>query len=64
MKFTILGCGSSIGVPWITGNWGNCNKNNKFNQRTRCSAFIKKKKLINIDRYITRYKETVYRQQD
>ena len=45
MKFTILGCGSSIGVPWITGNWGNCNKNNKFNQRTRCSAFIKKKNL-------------------
>ena len=42
MKFTILGCGSSVGVPWITGNWGNCNKKNKFNIRTRCSAFVKK----------------------
>ena len=41
MKFTILGCGSSVGVPWITGNWGNCNKKNKLNLRTRCSAFIK-----------------------
>ena len=26
MKFIILGSGSSVGVPWITGNWGNCNK--------------------------------------
>ena len=42
MKFTILGCGSSVGVPWITGNWGNCNKKNKLNVRTRCSAFIEK----------------------
>ena len=31
MKFIILGCGSSIGVPWITGNWGSCNKKNKLN---------------------------------
>jgi len=37
-KFTILGCGSSIGSPWITGNWGQCDKNNKKNFRTRCSA--------------------------
>ena len=42
-KFTILGCGSSIGSPWITGNWGFCNKNNKKNIRTRCSA----QKIIN-----------------
>tara|TARA_Y100001970_G_scaffold292032_1_gene431609 strand:- start:1581 stop:2345 length:765 start_codon:yes stop_codon:yes gene_type:complete len=41
MKFIILGCGSSVGVPWITGNWGNCNKNNKLNIRTRCSAYLK-----------------------
>ena len=45
MKFVILGCGSSIGVPWITGNWGSCNKKNKFNIRTRCSAYLKKGKL-------------------
>ena len=44
-KFIILGCGSSVGVPWITGNWGKCNKKNKFNKRTRCSAFVKKGNL-------------------
>ncbi len=37
-KFTILGCGSSVGSPWITGNWGKCDKTNPKNIRTRCSA--------------------------
>jgi len=45
VKFVILGSGSSIGVPWITGNWGSCNKNNKYNRRTRCSAYLKKGNL-------------------
>ena len=36
-KFTILGCGSSLGSPWITNNWGKLNKKNKLNIRTRCS---------------------------
>mgnify|MGYP006109028109 CR=1 FL=1 len=40
-KFTILGCGSSLGVPWITDRWGSCNKKNKKNIRTRCAAHIK-----------------------
>ena len=39
-KLIILGCGSSIGVPRIDGFWGNCNKNNIKNKRTRCSAII------------------------
>ena len=39
-KIIILGCGSSIGVPRIDGFWGNCDKNNKKNNRTRCSAII------------------------
>ena len=29
MKFTILGCGSSMGVPRADGFFGNCNPNNK-----------------------------------
>ena len=41
-KITILGSGSSIGVPRIDGYWGNCNRNNKKNIRTRCSIMIKK----------------------
>ena len=39
-RLIILGCGSSVGVPRIDGVWGNCNKNNKKNKRTRCSAII------------------------
>ena len=43
-QLTILGCGSSEGVPRIDGYWGNCKKNNKKNIRTRCSAIISKGK--------------------
>ena len=45
MRFTILGCGSSMGVPRPDGNFGNCNPNNKKNIRTRCSAIIQGKSL-------------------
>ena len=41
MKFIILGCGSSMGVPRPDGYFGNCNPKNKKNYRTRCSALIK-----------------------
>ena len=43
-KLIILGCGNSTGVPRIDGYWGNCNKKNKKNLRTRCSALILKGK--------------------
>jgi len=49
-KFVILGCGSSVGVPRIDGHWGKCDKNNKKNIRTRCSAaIIKGSNVILID---------------
>ncbi len=44
-KFTILGCGSSLGSPWITDFWGKCDKNNIKNLRTRCAAHIQYKNL-------------------
>ena len=44
-KFTILGCGSSLGAPWITNYFGSCNKRNLKNIRTRCSAHIRYKNL-------------------
>ncbi len=44
-KFTILGCGSSLGSPWITNYWGNCNKKNKKNLRTRCCAHFQYKDI-------------------
>ena len=40
MKFIILGCGSSMGVPRPDGFFGNCNPRNKKNFRTRCSGLI------------------------
>ncbi len=43
MKFIILGCGSSMGVPRPDGYFGNCDPKNKRNYRTRCSALIKTK---------------------
>ena len=41
MKFIILGCGSSMGVPRADGFFGNCNPKNKKNFRSRCSALLK-----------------------
>ena len=43
LQFIILGCGSSLGVPRIDGNYGNCNPKNKKNIRSRCSALLKSK---------------------
>ena len=40
-KFTILGCGSSLGSPWIT-NYSAKLKRNSKNIRTRCCAHIQK----------------------
>ena len=42
--FTILGCGSSLGAPWITSFNGNLKRNSK-NIRTRCCAHIQKGNL-------------------
>ena len=40
LKFTILGCGSSMGVPRPDGSFGKCNPKEKMNYRSRCSAII------------------------
>ena len=49
-KFTILGCGSSLGIPRIDGYFGKCDPKEKKNYRTRCSALISiGKKNILID---------------
>ena len=41
LEFTILGCGSSGGVPRITGDWGACDPQNPKNRRTRCSLLVR-----------------------
>jgi len=37
---TILGCGSSGGVPRIGGSWGICDPHNPRNRRRRCALLI------------------------
>jgi phosphoribosyl 1,2-cyclic phosphate phosphodiesterase len=37
---TIMGCGSSGGVPRIGGNWGACDPANPKNRRRRCSLLV------------------------
>ncbi|PYE44572.1 phosphoribosyl 1,2-cyclic phosphate phosphodiesterase [Rhizobium sp. PP-F2F-G20b] len=38
--FTILGCGSSPGVPRITGDWGACDPLNPKNRRLRAALLV------------------------
>lgn len=42
MRFTILGCGSSGGVPRLGGHWGACDPQNPKNRRQRCSMLVEK----------------------
>ena len=40
MKLTILGCGTSSGVPRIGGDWGACDPADSRNRRTRASILV------------------------
>jgi phosphoribosyl 1,2-cyclic phosphate phosphodiesterase len=40
LTFTILGCGSSGGVPRLGGVWGDCDPSNPKNRRRRCSMLV------------------------
>lgn len=45
LRFTILGCGSSGGVPRIGpegANWGACDPANPRNRRTRCALLVER----------------------
>jgi phosphoribosyl 1,2-cyclic phosphate phosphodiesterase len=42
VALTILGCGSSGGVPRVAQGWGACDPNNPRNQRRRCSVLIER----------------------
>ncbi len=43
LEFTILGCGSSGGVPRIDGDWGDCDPDDPRNARTRCSLLVQRR---------------------
>ena len=42
LEFTILGCGSSGGVPRADGDWGACDPANPRNRRRRCSLLVRR----------------------
>ena len=42
LRFTILGCGSSGGVPRLGGDWGDCDPDNPKNRRRRCSMLVER----------------------
>jgi len=42
LEVTILGSGSSGGVPRADGNWGVCNPADPRNNRTRCSMMLRR----------------------
>jgi phosphoribosyl 1,2-cyclic phosphate phosphodiesterase len=43
LEFTILGCGSSGGVPRADGVWGACDPAEPRNRRSRCSMLVRRK---------------------
>ncbi len=42
VQITILGCGTSGGVPRASGDWGACDPSEPRNRRTRCSILVEK----------------------
>jgi len=42
LGYTILGCGSSGGVPRLGGHWGACDPAEPKNRRQRCSALVER----------------------
>ncbi len=52
MRFTILGCGSSGGVPRIGEVWGDCDPANPKNRRSRCSLLVERKSAHGVTRVL------------
>ncbi len=42
LRVTLLGCGSSGGVPRATGDWGRCDPNEARNRRSRCALLLQR----------------------
>ena len=42
LRITILGCGSSGGVPRLGGHWGDCDPSEPRNRRQRCSILVER----------------------
>ncbi len=67
LTLTILGCGSSAGVPRPALGWGACDPNNPKNRRRRCSLLVERaseqRHHAGRDRYLARPARAVDRRQ-
>jgi phosphoribosyl 1,2-cyclic phosphate phosphodiesterase len=52
LKFTILGCGSSAGVPRPALGWGACDPNNPKNRRRRTSLLVERRDGAGVTRVL------------
>ncbi|WGW03372.1 MBL fold metallo-hydrolase [Tropicibacter oceani] len=52
LRFTILGCGSSGGVPRLGGHWGDCDPDNPRNIRRRCSLLVERETAQGVTRVL------------
>lgn len=52
LTFTILGCGSSAGVPRPALGWGACDPTNPRNRRRRCSLLVERKSDSGVTRIL------------
>jgi phosphoribosyl 1,2-cyclic phosphate phosphodiesterase len=48
LRLTILGCGSSAGVPRVGQGWGACDPANPRNRRRRCSALVERRGVTGV----------------
>jgi phosphoribosyl 1,2-cyclic phosphate phosphodiesterase len=52
LSLTVLGCGSSAGVPRPALGWGACDPNNPKNRRRRCSLLVERQSGNGITRIV------------
>jgi phosphoribosyl 1,2-cyclic phosphate phosphodiesterase len=52
LRFTILGCGSSGGVPRLGNLWGDCDPDDPRNNRRRCSMLIERETQDGVTRVL------------
>ena len=52
LTLTILGCGSSAGVPRPALGWGKCDPNNPKNRRRRCSLLVERRSERGVTRVV------------
>lgn len=52
LSLTILGCGSSAGVPRPALGWGDCDPSNPRNRRRRCSVLVERRSEAGVTRIL------------